>query len=792
MFKNYFKTAWRSIWRSKSFSFINICGLAVGMAATILIFLWIQNELSFDRSYKKTDRLYQVFNRQMSNGKASAWASTPDALAPVLRKDYPDIENAVRISESEALLSAAGKHLKSSGVFADTGFLSMFGFGLQEGNTGNALNSINDIVITEGLAKNLFGNEHAIGKIVRLDTADNFIVTAVVKNLPGNTRFHFNYVLPWIYAEKLYGKNESWTAYNDRTYVLIKPNTDINALNQKIAFVSSTHMPAEDRVEHLTQFLYPAERWHLYDKSENGQMVGGQVEKVKLFSLIAGLILLIACINFMNLSTARSEKRAKEVGIRKVAGARRQGLILQFIGESILLAFIAGVIALALVELCLPAYNNLLTTNLHLPLADVSFWLYWLAFIMITGFLSGCYPAFFLSSFNAARVLKGAFKSPGKLVTPRKVLVVVQFTFAIILIISALIIAKQVQYAEDRDTGFDKGQLVFSPLEGNGEKNYSLIKEDLLNSGAVVSVTKSLVPVSAESTSNMWGYQWQGSTKDDSQVSFDAFSSDADFVRTLGTKIISGRDIDIYNYPTDSTAILLSEKAAAVMRFKNPIGQTVKRGDNEVYHVVGVIKDFLIGSPYSTIQPMIVMGPKYGWYRTVHYKLNATQPVKTSLGKITAIFKKYNSDYPFEYRFVDEAYAEKFRSEQTTKALATLFASLTIFISCLGLFGLAAYMAESRIKEIGVRKVLGATAADITALLSADFVKLVLISIILAVPVAWWAMHNWLQNYEYRTDISIWIFLLAGMAAIIIALVTVSFQSFKAAIANPVKNLRTE
>ena len=792
MFKNYFKIAWRNVARSKSFSLINISGLAIGMATTILIFLWIQNELSFDSSYKKTDRLYQVYNRETDHGKAAAWGSTPDALAPVLKADYPDIEDAVRVSESEALLSLQGKHLKASGIFADAGFISLFDFPVLSGIPSTALNSINNIVITESLAKKLFGNEEATGKIIRLDTSENFVVTAVLKDLPGNTKFHFEYILPFSYAEKMYGKNESWTAYNNKTYVLLRQGADIKEVNAKIKSVAVNHANTEDKNEQLTQFLYPAKRWHLYDKSENGQMVSGQLERVKLFALIAGFILLIACINFVNLSTARSEKRAKEVGIRKVAGAKRQSLIFQFIIESILLTFVAGCLAIVLVQLFLPAYNNLLQSHFQLPLTDVSFWMYWFVFIVITGILSGCYPAFFLSSFSAAKVLKGAFKQSGKNITPRKVLVVMQFTFAVVLIVSTLVISKQIKYAEDRDTGFEKGELAFSPLEGNSIKNYEPIKQEMLNSGAVVSVTKSLVPISAEWTSNMWGYQWQGSTKDDSQISFDAFSSDADFAKTLGTTIISGRDIDIYHYPTDSTAILLNEKAVQTMQLKNPIGQTIRRGDDEVYHVVGIIKDFLIGSPYSSVQPMVVMGPKYGWYRDIHYKLNAAQPAKANLDKISAIFKKYNPDYPFEYQFVNEAYAEKFKSEETTKTLAFLFAGLTIFISCLGLFGLAAYMAENRIKEIGIRKVLGASVLSITTLLSGDFVKLVIISIIIAMPVAWWAMHNWLQSYAYRTPISASVFILSGILAVVIALLTVSFQAIKAALANPVKSLRTE
>ncbi|HVZ97639.1 MAG TPA: ABC transporter permease [Chitinophagaceae bacterium] len=792
MFRNYFKTAWRGLWRRRSFSIINISGLAIGIAATMLIALWIQNELSFDRWYKKTDRIYQVFHREISNGKATAWGNSPDVLAPVLKKDCPEIEDAVRVVEDESLLSVQDKHLKSSGVFADAGFLYLFDFPLQSGNAKSALNTINSIVITESLAKRLFGDEAATGKMIRLDTADNFIVTAVLKDLPGNSSFHFDYVLPWVYGEKIYGKNENWTAYNDKTYVLLRQGADINKVNKKIEQVAQHYAAAEDKAVRLTQFLYPAMRWHLYDRSENGQMVSGQMDRVKLFALLAGLILLIACINFINLSTARSEKRAKEVGIRKVVGAPRQSLIFQFILESILLAFVAGIIAILMVQACLPAYNKLLQTDFNLPLRHFFFWLYWSGFIVLTGLLSGCYPAFFLSSFNAAKVLKSSFKSTGKIITPRKALVVMQFTFAVILVISTLIIVKEIKYAQNRDTGFDTGQLVFSPLEGGSRKNYALIRQELLSSGVVLSVTKSLVPISASWTSNMWGYEWQGSTPEESRKIFDVFSTDAGFTKTLGTRIIAGRDIDIYNYPTDSSAILLSEKAVEVMHLKNPIGQTIIRSSDEVYHVVGVINDFLIGSPYNNIQPMVVMGPKYGWFRTVHYRLNAARPIRENLSKIEQVFKKYNREYPFEYQFVDAAYAEKFKGEQTTGKLTALFAGLAIFISCLGLFGLAAYMAENRVKEIGVRKVLGASVTSVTMLLSKDFVKLVCIAILIASPIASFAMHKWLESYQYRINIGWPVFVASGLLAIMIALVTVSFQSVKAATANPVNSLRTE
>ncbi|GAA4300285.1 ABC transporter permease [Compostibacter hankyongensis] len=791
MFGNYLKTAWRSLRRSKSFSFINIGGLAIGMAATVFILLWVRNELTFDRYYPDTDRLYQVFNRQTSNGETHAWSSSPGPMAPALKSDYPEVEGAVRTMGAGFLLEAQDKKLKAGGMFVDPGFISMFSFPMTAGKAGLALDNIDHIVITETLAKKLFGNGTAVGQRIRLANRDDFMVSGVLKDLPSNTRFQFEYLLPWSYSEKIYGKEDSWTANNVRTYVLLKKGASLEQLSRKIKDITVTRGGLKG--VQLTQFLYPARRWHLYEKEENGQMVGGTIEKVKLFCIIAGFILLIACINFMNLSTARSEKRAREVGIRKVAGAPKSVLIVQFMTEGLLLSGIAGVIAFLLVWFLLPAYNKLLGMRLSLNMGGAGFLVSLLGLILVTGLLAGSYPAFFLSSFSPTKVLKGTFRGTGKLITPRKALVVVQFTFAIALIVSTGIVYRQIKYVQDRDAGYDRDQLLYSSLEGKSGQNFELIKRDLLSSGSVTSVTKSMGPVT-DWTSNMWGYEWNGSTREEAQLSFDVFSTDADFARTMGTKIIKGRDIDVHSYPTDSTAILLNETAVKVMHLKDPIGQTVKRIGEENWHVVGVVKDFIVGSPYDDIPPMIIMGPssEWSWFNAMHYRLNPSRPVKENLSEIERIFKKYNPEYPFEYHFTDESYAAKFRTEQTTGALAILFSVLAIFISCLGLFGLAAYMAETRIKEIGVRKVLGASVANITVLLSRDFLKLVLVSIIIASPVAWWVMHQWLQSFTYREQISLWIFIVSGAAAITIALATVGFQSVKAATANPVKSLRAE
>jgi ABC-type antimicrobial peptide transport system permease subunit len=464
-------------------------------------------------------------------------------------------------------------------------------------------------------------------------------------------------------------------------------------------------------------------------------------------------------------------------------------LITQFIGESILLSLFAGIIAWAVVQLSLSSFNTLVHKQLFLDYGDYHFWLYSLGFVLLTGILAGSYPAFFLSSFKPAKVLKGSFKAANAAINPRKVLVVLQFTFAIILIICTMIIVRQINYAEARNTGYDRDRLVYSFLTGDVYKNYDLIKQALLNSGAAVAVTKSMSPIT-QRYSDSWGYSWPGSTKDDSKLNFIRMSTDADFTKAMGIMMLQGRDIDIRNFPSDSNAVLLNETAVRKMHLKNPLG-TLIRNEEEKWVVVGVVKDFIIESPYEPINPMMINGPS-SWFNVIHYKLNSGRPVPEDLKKAEQVFKTYNPQYPFEYHFADEEYEKKFEDSKQTGMLAALFAGLTVFISCLGLFGLAMFMAATRMREIGVRKVLGASVASITALLSKDFLKLVITAFLIAIPISWYAMNEWLHHYAYNIGIEWWIFALAGMLSIFIALATVSFQAIRSAIANPVKSLRTE
>ena len=788
MFKNYFKTAWRSLLRNKGYSLLNIMGLAIGMASTILIVLWLSNEVSMDRFYSHIDRLYVMNNRDNFSGQLQVWRTTPKILGPTIRQDYPEVEEMSRYGDNNFLFTIGEKKITESGGYVDSSFFKLFDFPVVYGNVADALSGLNKVVLTESFARRLFGNENPVGKTVKIDSSDIFTVSAVMKDLPANTTFYFKYLMPWTYLAKLNDDDKYWGNNSISTYVLLKKNAGLSSFNQKVRDVTVNHTKGNDNA--TTQvFATPVKDQYLYNKSENGQFVAGNLVTVRLFSAIAALILLIACINFMNLSTARSEKRAKEVGVRKVVGARKTALVTQFMVESIIIAFLSFLIAVVFVAIVLPFFNHLVGKKLSIPYGGWYFWSLSLLFILFTGVLAGSYPAFFLSSFSPVKVLKGTFRKANSKISPRSVLVVVQFTFAIVLIISTIIIAKQIHHIQNRDRGYNQDALVFSSMSGDIPQHYPLIRQELLSSGAVTSVTKSMSPITQQ-YSDGWGFSWPGSVPEDAKLDFTRFATDADFVKTMGVKLLQGRDIDIYHYPTDSSSMLLTESAVKAMRLSNPIGSLVK-GDGRDWRVVGVVKDFIIASPTEKVNPMIVLGP-HSWYTAVHYRLNPTRPVSDNLKTIEGIFKKYNPAYPFEYNFVDAEYARKFVSIQRTSELTTLFSALTIIISCLGLFGLAAYMAEARTKEIGIRKVLGASVAGIATLLSRDFLKLVIVALLIAVPIAWYAAYRWLLNFDYRISVPVWAFLLAGVLSIVIALLTVGFLSLRAASANPTKSLRSE
>ena len=785
MLKNYFKIAWRNLWKNKTTSFINLFGLAIGMAGVILIGAWVQNELNFEQFHANKENLYKVYNRSTGPGEISTWDITSGPLGKALEKDFPEVKNTARIYWSTDLLFNYGdKNIKAKGNEVDKPFLTMFTFPLLEGDPVHALDDVNSIVLTEKFARNLFGKTDAMNKVVKIDNKESYKVTGVLKDLPNNTEFDFDFLLSLANNEKAYG-GELWGTNTFYTYVQLQPNTDISKFNDKIKNEIIRYSPeAETQI-----FLYPISKWHLYSRFENGKVAGGRIEIVHLLMLIGGLILLIACINFMNLSTAQSQKRAKEVGIRKVIGARKGGLISQFLCESILVAFIAGLIALGIVQISLPSFNRLIEKSLSINYANPILWISLISFVLLTGLLAGSYPAFFLSSFKPVKVLKGSFKGAQNLFNPRKILVVLQFSVAIVLVVSTLVIYRQIQFVQSRDKGYNVNNLVEIPIEGNIEKNYNLIKTELINSGAVTSMSKTGISVTLDGSTGA-GFKWDGMDKELENLSFSIYRSGGDLTRTMGMKLESGRDIDFTNYPGDSSSVMINETAVKSMGIKDPVGKIIRRGDNSLT-IVGVFKDFIIGSPYKEVNPMLVLGYQKFNFNTI-LRLSDQNSIAENLNKAQNIFKKYNPAYPFTYQFVDQEYAQKFKDEKQTGALAGLFAGLTIFISCLGLFGLAAFMAENRSKEIGIRKVLGANVTGIVKMLSKEFVILVFISIVIAVPVGWWAMNKWLQSFAYRIQISWWIFLIAGVTAILIALITVSFQAIKAALSNPIESLRSE
>ena len=708
---------------------------------------------------------------------------------PYVKKDYSEVEDVARFNNVTFLTTAGETHLNSQGAFTDSGFLSMFNFPMLQGDPVHALNGPYSIVLTKHLAITLFGNADPMGRTVRIDSNANFTVTGVMKDLPDNTSFNFNYLLPWSFMTRLGWEDLDWGRNSVYSYVLLKPGASQAAFDEKIRNITRSH--SKETPEVITQSM---ERFHLYARSENGRLVGDRINTVRLFGIIAGFILLIACINFMNLSTARSERRAKEVGIRKVVGAYKGYLVAQFIGESILISIISFAIAVFIVQVSLPPFNQLVGKQLFIDYYNPWFWTFSIGFILFTGLLAGSYPAFYLSSFRPAQVLKGAFKATNALVTPRKALVVVQFSFAIVLIISTLIIGRQIQYGQDRNAGYERTNMVYAFTQGDVDKHYKLIKTELLSSGAAVGVTRTSGPITRH-WSDGWGFSWDGSTETDKKTDFIQMSADADFTLTTGVKILQGRDIDINKFPTDSSAMLVNEAALVAMHVKNPIGITVKQDDGPTWHVVGVIRDFILESPFEQKDQSDVHygGPQDLRPGNALPVLNPANTTATNLALAEKVFHKYNPSYPFEYYFSStESYARSFRDELRIGRLAALFAGLTIFISCLGLFALATYMAENRVKEIGVRKVLGASVTGLTALLAKDFIKLVLAAFIIATPIAWFAMDKWLKGFGYRIEIGWGVFAVSGALAIMIALLTVSYQAIKAAIANPIRSLRSE
>ncbi|TWR31377.1 FtsX-like permease family protein [Mucilaginibacter pallidiroseus] len=789
MFKNYLKIAWRNILKHKVFSSLNAGGLALGIASFLLLMLYVTYHYSFDKQFDNINNIYLVENNQPGDGKIYTFAATPQPLAPTIKTEVPDVVRAVRTITytAEGLLTYKNNSFKKSGMFADDGFFDIFSYKFIAGAPANALKQPNSIVITEKLAKTLFGSEDPMGKIVKRNNQLPLQVSGVIEDVPSNATFKFEFILPWIMFEDSnpWAKSSGWGSNFARTVVQLKNPGALPAANRIMKGMVGRHAEGNKNV----LFLYPFSKLHLYSKFEDGKSVGGMIDQLQLFTTLAICILLIACVNFMNLSTARSEERAKEVGIRKAIGSSRSSLMGQFITESVILSMLSTIIALALVVLSLPYFNQLLGLELVLPYNKPLGWLIIAGIGVLTGLIAGSYPAFYLSAFEPIKVLKGMFKGGKSALPLRKVLVVVQFGFAVFLITATICIYKQIKFVQSKSTGYDKNNLVEIPIEGDLSKNVNVLANQLKSSGAITSATVFQQSIN-ESGSNTWGVSWPGK-RDDETILFDIFRAGEDFTKTAGVKLLQGREFSAGN-PADTagTTVLINESAQKVMKLKSPIGSIINWGDTKLT-VVGVYKDFVWGSPYEKTRPMITPFANNG-NSVMAMRLNPDRSITANIDAINKALKTVNPFYPPTVNFADSDFEQKFKDEKLLATLANLFGCLAIIISCFGLFGLAAYAAEQRVKEIGVRKVLGATVFDLTALLSKDFLKLVTIAIVIAIPVSIWAMNQWLQKFEYRISLSWWMMALAGLITVVIAIATVSYQAIKAALANPVKSLRSE
>jgi putative ABC transport system permease protein len=795
MFLNYFKVAWRNLRNNKVYSALNIFGLALGMGVALLIGLWVYGQVSYDRWLPGYKQAARVMLRLRDNGD---WAATPATALPlvgVLKKEVPGIQYAAVTDWMGPHSLVVGKHrLYSSGAMASADFLRIFQYPLLEGKAGEVLQGTYSIVLTETTAKGLFGAEDPMGKTVRISDEQDLTVTGLLKDLPNNTSFGFHYLVPFAYyaSHTAWVRNDfsNWRDRSFQTLVGLAPNVSFAQVAAPLAAIEKKYNAADYAATHDELFLQPMSRWHLYSDFQHGQESGGFVQYIQLFSLIGALVLLIACINFTNLSTARSEKRAREVGVRKAIGSRRIHLVAQFLIESLVITVLASALALLLVQLALPAFNAMAGDEVRVPYGSWMFWAIMAGYVLVTGLLAGSRPAFYLSGFRPVKVLKGAFKAGRAASLPRKILVVLQFTCSVALITSTVIIYRQVQYAKDRPLGYDMNRLLMTDGSNDLGKNYVALKNNLLRSGLVTSMTLSSSPAT-----DIWANQrvddWQGKLPGETLGLATIGVCDADYFSTLGMTLKEGMSFS-GNLAKDSLNVVLNEAAVKRLRYKEAIGQVITWHDiPQRVHVIGVVRDALMTSPYAPAEPTIfVYDP--GWANIITYRLNPTVNIHQALAKLGVIFDRYNPSYPFEYKFVNESYADKFSADTLIGTLSGLFAILAILISCLGLFGLAAYMAEQRTKEIGIRKVLGASVGQVWVLLSREFVILVGISCVLAAAISGYFMQEWLIRYTYRISIGVGVFLLSSGLALVITVLTISTHSVRAAVSKPAKSLRAE
>lgn len=789
MFKLNLKIALRNLWKNKGFSLINIGGLAIGLASCMVLLLYVAYEWSYDKQFSNHDKTYVVYQNMKASGKTFSWAWTPNVMAKEVQEKIPGVKYAAHTTYPRKQLVTVGDNkINSSAIFADQNFIKILDYKFLEGSPVQVLKNVNTIILTKSFAKKLFGNEDPINKMVKLENQDVLEVEAVIEDVPANSSLAFECIMPWALFEKRepWMKKGNWGNNMCLTLVQLKDNNFFNTANDLMHGIYKRNQKDNTSVA----LLHPLNKWHLYDDFVNGKSVGGKIDQLKIFLLLAFCILLIACVNFMNLSTARSERRAKEVGVRKAIGSTRKALVNQFFLESLLLTFIATVLAFILIEVSLPYFNSLLDIKLTIDYHNGLFWLTLLGLMILTGLVAGSYPALYLSSFEPIKVLKGFTLKTDSSAVVRKVLVVGQFVFAAALIVCTAVIYQQLNYVKNKPIGYDKSNLIQIAVVGKitDPVKLDLLKTQLLASGAVSNVT-SFSTDFTEGGDNTTAVYWEGKNPDEA-ISFNHRAIGYDFVETIGTKMISGREFSA-KFPNDTNSVLLNEAAVKMMGLKNPVGKVITFWGKKLT-TVGVVKDFVVESAYQRVAPMIFRANTNGDARVLIARLSPNQNISSSLAKIDELVKQMEPNYPVNRKFVNESFEEKFKNEKLLGSLSNWFGGFAIFISCLGLLGLALFMAEQRKKEISIRKVLGASTGNILVLLNKDFIKLVAIANMIAFPLAYIIINKWLSAFDYRVAISFLPFLLAIVISVLIAVLTVSLQSVKVAKANPIDALKYE
>ncbi len=763
-------------------------GLSIGIVCSILIWLWVSDELSFDKFIPKYKNLHQVWVHATFDNKINTWQSIPLPTYEAMKTAHSSVVNSVVTGwGGDRLLTVDDTRLLKRGYYASEEFLEMFEYPLLSGDPAIVLDDPHSIVISESLAQTLFKNEDPLGQVIRFEDQVNLNVTGILKDVPANSSFEFEFLVPWkqreMLSEWVVRNKTNWGNYSFQVFVELNDEKAQGAVDEAIATMLADN--GEDDMPR-TLFLHPLEKWRLHSNFINGEIKEGRNDHVKLFSVIAIFILIIACINFMNLATARSERRAREVGIRKSLGSTRKYLILQFIGESLIISLISFVLAVLLAELVLPAYNNLVDKSLFINYKSLEFWQIGLGIVFITGVLSGSYPAFYLSSFRPVETLKGTIKIGKGATSPRKVLVVMQFGFSILLLVSTVVIFRQIELVKDRDLGYDQSNLISVDYSDELAENYDVLKNQLLQSGAVDAVTRSNSRITSINSNNF--LSWPGKPEN-LKVIFTTISTEYDYTKTMGIDVLHGRDFS-KEFVTDTSAIVINKAALDLMGLEDPIGTTLDLwGDKR--QLIGVVDNVIMGSPYKEVKPMfMIVNPD--WINAITVRLKNNNNLNENLKTVEAIFDRYNPAYPFDYQFADVEFQRKFDTINMTQRLATIFSLLAIFITGLGLFGLASFTAEQRTKEIGIRKVLGASITGLIALMSKDFSKLVLIGFVLSAPITWYLLDQYLDRYPIRVDVQWWIFPVIGVIALIFSLLIVGNQALRVARSNPATSLRDE